>query len=190
MKRLSRKAFLGAVVATGAAAALPGTARAQTTNFTTIAEDRHYSNRGRPDLFGATGLAASTRRLRTAGLDYVNAVSTPHAGPYVQARLFGGHVSTAVYRHASIELTLDQIGRGYHFLELFLGSLYPYAFYDTTPVEVNGFLFSGTPVRRHVARLSTLTLPHATIRVLASFQGARLAAFDLMLPECRATSVP
>lgn len=107
----------------------------------------------------------------------------------MRAYMFGGHVSQAIYRLATIELTLDQVGRGYHFVELYLGTIYPHAFYDTTPVEIDGFLFSGTPLRRHVARLSTLNLPHSTIRVLAGFHGQQMSAFDLMLPECRATGV-
>lgn len=189
MRKLTRKEFLGAVAVTGAVSAIPRIADAQTTNFTTIAEDGGWTNRGRPELFGATGLSASSRRLAAAGLDHVNAVNTPRSGPYVRAYMFGGHVSQAIYRLASVELTLDRLARGYHFVELYLGTIYPYAFYDTTPVEIDDFLFSGTPIRRHVARLSTLNLPHSNIRVFASFHGQQVSAFDLMLPECRATSV-
>lgn len=186
MKRFSRKEFLRLTGAAGALSVFSSVpAAAQTANFTTIAEDGYWVNPGRPELFGATGMSSSSRRLAAAGLDHVNAVNTPRSGPYVRAYMFGGHVVQAIYRRASIELSLDRLA-GYHFVELFLGPLYPHAFYDATPVQVDGFLSSGTPVRRYVERLSTLNLPQITVRVVASFGGQPVSAFDLMLPQYRA----
>lgn len=70
--------------------------------------------------------------------------------------------------------------------ELFLGDLYQHAFYDTTPVKIDGFLSSGTPVRRYVERFATLNLPQITVRFVASYGGQPVSAFDLFLPQYRA----
>ena len=185
MKRLTRKEFLQLAAGASALSVLPRPAAAQTANLVTIAEDGYWRNPGPPELFGATGLSSSSRRLEVAGLSSVNAVTTPRSGPYIRAYMFGGHVAQAVYRRASVELTLDRLD-GYHFVELFLGDLYPHAFYDTTPVKIDGYLSSGTPVRRYVERLATLNLPQITVRFVASYGGQQVSAFDLMLPQYRA----
>lgn len=107
----------------------------------------------------------------------------PRSGPYLRAWMFSGSFDVAVYRRASIELQVGSIGRGYHLVELFLRDLYPYDFWDHSPVEVAGSLMNGFPVRRFVPRMETLGLPPATLRVFATLAGRSIGAFDLHLPE-------
>lgn len=189
MRTLSRKEFLKLTAGAAAASVLarPATAYAQTANFTTIAQDPTFPFRRPPFLFGATGLSSMRRQLDAQGLDQLRVVNLPHSGPYLQAWLFGGQVESAVYRQASIELVLQASGSGYHFVELFLGQIYPHAFFDATPVEIEGRLANGYPVRKFVPRLETLSLPPATIRVFASVGADPVSAFDLDLPHFRST---
>ncbi len=186
MKTMSRKRFLQLVGTATSTAVLGSQNTAQAANFLTIAEDDSWLRpTGTPQLFGATGLARCTRRLGSEGLTSVRVIATPHSGPYVQAWMFGGHVQQATYQRATIQLTLDRIGIGYHFIELYLGQLYPYAFWDTTPVEVDAVVGSRR-VRRYVERFATLNLPKASIRVLATYAGQPVSAFLLELPQARA----
>lgn len=190
MKKLTRKKFLELFAATAVASGTSSAAFAQTTNLTTIAEDTDWPRAGSPLLFGATGLASSTRRLEHERLQEVRVFNVPRWGSYVRAFLFGGHVGQAIYRRASIELVLDRLARGYHFVELYLRDLYPYDFWDATPVEVDGQLMSGTAVRRFVPRLATLNLPKTTIRIVGTYGGQHLSGFDLLLPDYRAVQIP
>lgn len=141
-------------------------------------------------LFPAVGLSASTRKLAEEGIDRINVVAEPQGGPHVQAWMLGGTVSKAIYRGATIELELAQVAAGYHFIELFIGGIYPHHFFDATPVEIDGRLMNGTPIRRFVPRMQTLALPRLVIEVFATLAGGRLSAFTLSLPEFHARQSP
>lgn len=189
-KRVTRKEFLKIAAAAGAGVAtvgvLPTSALAAANGFTTLAEDRAFVHTGAPELFGATGLASSTRRLAAAGITHVNVLAPAHSGHFVQAWMFGGHVSQAIFRRASIELQLDSLN-GYHFVELDFAQLYPYDFFDLTGVFVEGPIAPGAISTRHaVPRLATLHLPEVTLRVQATFSGTPVSGFDLHLPGFRA----
>lgn len=190
MKTLSRKEFLKLLAASGAAAAVMPTASrqvfAQTENFFTVAEDRTWVHRGAPQLFGATGLALATAKLITEGITRISVLKSPRPGPYVEAWMLGGHVASATYRKASVELTLDGVGIGYHFVELYLGDLYPFDFFDATGVTVDGPIAPGARSMVHaVPRLATLNLPVVTLRIQATFGGRPLSGFNLELPHFR-----
>lgn len=195
MRKLTRKQFLGlsatAVATTAVAPMLAGStpgAFAQTTNFTTIAQDPDWPYRGKPLLIGATGSSLALRTLETFAIAQLRTLNMPHSGPYVTAWMLGGQVSSAVYRNATIELQLAKLS-GYHFVELFLGDIYPFQFWDATAVRVAGHLANGYPVEKALPRFQTLDLPSATIRILATYGGQQLSAFELDMPHVRSRQV-
>lgn len=183
MRRVTRKRFLQMTAASVAAASAPRAAYAQTSNFVTIAKDPAWVRRGPPRFVVEEGLAGMSRRLGDEGLEVLSVFADPRSGPYVRAWMFGGSFEQAVYRQASIELQIARMGSGYHAVELFLGDLYPHDFWDHSPVEINGSLMNGFPVRRFVPRMMTLGLPPATFRIFATLAGHTMGAFHLGLPE-------
>jgi hypothetical protein len=188
-RRVTRKEFLKMAAATGASVV---TSNAMTVSgfaasgFTTLAEDRGFAHPGAPQLFGATGLAASTRRLEAEGITHLNVLAPAHSGHFLQAWMFGGHVSQAIFRSSTIELTLDSLN-GYHFVELDFRPLYPFDFFDLSGVFIEGPIAPGAISTRHaVPRLATLQLPKIVLRVQATFNGNPVSGFYLHLPGFRA----
>ncbi|MBI2773419.1 MAG: hypothetical protein HYX56_02865 [Chloroflexi bacterium] len=187
-KTLTRKEFLQILAAASGGVALANADRAQATNFDTVADDPSFRRRGAPQLFGAVGLSLSSHRLVDENVSSVQTMAIPRSGPYVHAWMFGGHVGGAVYGATSIELTLDRLATGYHFVQLYLASIYPYDFWDTTPVSIDGRV-GRIRVQRWVDRRGTLRLPPASIQVVATWQGRQVSAFRLDLPDFRAVQM-
>lgn len=136
------------------------------------------------------GASLTARTLQTLGLERVNVITLPRFGAYLQAWLFGAQVAKAVYRQASVELELERPGLGgYHFVELYLGDIYPHPFYDATATQIDSQLWNGLPIRKAVPRFQTLALPHASVRVVGTYGGQPLTAFALDLPSYRSREI-
>lgn len=193
MRTYNRKEFLRLVAASGAGIAAagsmtglaPAVAFAQTTNFTSIALDPNWRRSRSPStkLFGATGVSLSRRTFEGEGVDRLPVLAQPSVGPYLLAVVFGGVAEQAIYRQASIELQLSRIGTGLHVVELFLGDLYPYPYYDATPVPTTVTQPNGMQFKRTFPRLAMTQLPDATIQIRATYGGSPVDAFNLELPH-------
>lgn len=193
MTRMTRKQFLTSVAASAAAAGasrLTGEPALSAVNgFRTIADERNWRAAGAPQLFGATGLARSTRMLEQRGIATVNVVATPSFGAFIQAWMFGGHVARGVWGRATIELELDALS-GYHFVEVSIADLYPFAVWDMSPVLIDGPIAPGAISRVHgVPRNSTLRYPEINLIFTATYGGQPVSAFSLELPHGHATQL-